>query len=80
MAEPLEQTGELAWPEFIKTRVVAKITRSSVTDRLEVLNPSLLIRLRRKGNNIYSYILKKKKKEKNACFFLMTIQIKRRER
>ena len=53
MAEPLEQTGELAWPEFIKTRVVAKITRSSVTDRLEFLNHSLLIRLRRKGNNIY---------------------------
>ncbi|KAI9261620.1 armadillo-type protein [Phascolomyces articulosus] len=48
MAEPLEQTGELAWPEFIKTRVVASITRSSVTDRLDFLNHSLLIRLRRK--------------------------------
>ncbi|KAI8144145.1 armadillo-type protein [Fennellomyces sp. T-0311] len=48
MAEPLEQPGELAWPAFIKTRVVTTITRSSVSDRLDFLNHSLLIRLRRK--------------------------------
>ncbi|KAI8988374.1 armadillo-type protein [Mycotypha africana] len=48
MAEPQENTAELGWPEFIKTRVVNSITDSSVTNRLEFLNHSLLIRLRRK--------------------------------
>lgn len=50
MAEPKENTGELGWPEFIKTRVVTTITYSGVSDRLDFLNHSLLIRLRRKGN------------------------------
>jgi hypothetical protein len=50
MAEPQENTGELGWPEFIKTRVVSTITYSGVSDRLDFLNHSLLIRLRRKGN------------------------------
>lgn len=50
MAEPQENTGELGWPEFIKTRVVTTITYSGVSDRLDFLNHSLLIRLRRKGN------------------------------
>ncbi|KAG2190049.1 hypothetical protein INT46_000027 [Mucor plumbeus] len=48
MAEPQENTGELGWPEFIKTRVVTTITYSGVSDRLDFLNHSLLIRLRRK--------------------------------
>jgi hypothetical protein len=54
MAEPQENTGELGWPEFIKTRVVTSITHSSVSDRLDFLNHSLLIRLRRKGN-LYTF-------------------------
>lgn len=49
MAELQENTGELGWPEFIKTRVVTTITNSGVSDRLDFLNHSLLIRLRRKG-------------------------------
>lgn len=49
MADQLEQTGDLAWPEFVKTRVLSTITISSVSDRVEFLNHSLLIRLRRKG-------------------------------
>ncbi|KAG2194137.1 hypothetical protein INT47_004207 [Mucor saturninus] len=48
MAESQENTGELGWPEFIKTRVVTTITNSGVSDRLDFLNHSLLIRLRRK--------------------------------
>lgn len=58
MTEIQENTGELGWPEFIKTRVVNTITSSGVSDRLDFLNHSLLIRLRRKGNNT-----KKKKKK-----------------
>lgn len=53
MAEPQENTGELGWPEFIKTRVVTTITNSGVSDRLDFLNHSLLIRLRRKGKNSF---------------------------
>ena len=49
MAETQENTGELGWSEFIKTRVVSTITHSGVSDRLDFLNHSLLIRLRRKG-------------------------------
>lgn len=49
MAENQENSGELGWPEFIKTRVVSTITYSGVSDRLDFLNHSLLIRLRRKG-------------------------------
>ncbi|CEP19550.1 hypothetical protein [Parasitella parasitica] len=48
MTEPQENTGELGWPEFIKTRAVTSITSSGVSDRLDFLNHSLLIRLRRK--------------------------------
>ncbi|KAI8639859.1 armadillo-type protein [Parasitella parasitica] len=48
MAEPQENKGELGWPEFIKTRAVTSITCSGVSDRLDFLNHSLLIRLRRK--------------------------------
>ncbi|KAI9477816.1 MAG: armadillo-type protein [Benjaminiella poitrasii] len=48
MSELQENTGELGWPEFIKTRVVTTITDSGVSDRLDFLNHSLLIRLRRK--------------------------------
>ncbi|CEG70748.1 hypothetical protein RMATCC62417_06588 [Rhizopus microsporus] len=43
-----ESTGELGWPEFIKTRVMTNITSPSVSERLDFLNHSLLIRLRRK--------------------------------
>lgn len=50
MTESQENTGELGWSEFIKTRVVTTITYSGVSDRLDFLNHSLLIRLRRKGN------------------------------
>ena len=62
MADSLEQSAELAWPEFIKTRVLNTITSSRVSDRLDFINHSLLIRLRRKGTlspyliNIYTYI------------------------
>lgn len=49
MSEIQENTGELGWQEFIKTRVVTTITSSGVSDRLDFLNHSLLIRLRRKG-------------------------------
>lgn len=52
MAEHQENTGELGWPEFIKTRVVTTITYSGVSDRLDFLNHSLLIRLRRKGKRL----------------------------
>ncbi|GAA5801232.1 hypothetical protein HPULCUR_006676 [Helicostylum pulchrum] len=48
MSEIQENTGELGWQEFIKTRVVTTITSSGVSDRLDFLNHSLLIRLRRK--------------------------------
>ncbi|KAF7728036.1 translational activator of GCN4 [Apophysomyces ossiformis] len=48
MADPQEPIADLTWLEFIKTRVVAAITKSSVADRLEFLHHSLLIRLRRK--------------------------------
>ncbi|KAG0169361.1 translational activator of GCN4 [Apophysomyces sp. BC1015] len=48
MADQQEPIADLTWPEFIKTRVVAAITKSSVADRLEFLHHSLLIRLRRK--------------------------------
>ncbi|KAG1308067.1 hypothetical protein G6F64_006326 [Rhizopus arrhizus] len=43
-----ENTGELGWPEFIKTRVLTTITSPSVSERLDFLNHSLLIRLKRK--------------------------------
>lgn len=44
-----EQRGDTSWPEYIKTRVVSTITTARVSDRLEFLRHSLLIRLRRKG-------------------------------
>ncbi|CAO3663041.1 unnamed protein product [Rhizopus stolonifer] len=43
-----ENTGELGWIEFIKKRVLTTITSPSVSERLDFLNHSLLIRLRRK--------------------------------
>jgi hypothetical protein len=49
MAETQENTGELGWPEFIKKRMSISITNASVNERLDFLNHSLLIRLRRKG-------------------------------
>lgn len=58
MADSLEQSAELAWPEFIKTRVLNTITSSSVSDRLDFINHALLIRLRRKGTLSYSSIFK----------------------
>lgn len=51
MADSLEQSAELAWPEFIKTRVLNTITSSRVSDRLDFINHALLIRLRRKGTS-----------------------------
>ncbi|OBZ91073.1 Translational activator gcn1 [Choanephora cucurbitarum] len=48
MADLQENTGELGWPEFIRTRVMTTITYSGVSDRLDFLNHVLLIRIRRK--------------------------------
>ncbi|KAI8084473.1 armadillo-type protein [Halteromyces radiatus] len=41
-------SGELSWAEFIRYRLVTNITTSKVTDRLDFIHHSLLVRLRRK--------------------------------
>ncbi|CAO3648342.1 unnamed protein product [Cunninghamella blakesleeana] len=48
MSDAIE-SSELSWSEYIKNQVVTSITLSSVTERLDFLNHSLLLRLRRKG-------------------------------
>lgn len=45
-----DSEGELSWPEYLKARVMSNITQSSIRDRLEFIQHSLLIRLRRHGN------------------------------
>ncbi|KAM3583875.1 translational activator of GCN4 [Umbelopsis sp. WA50703] len=42
-----DSEGELSWPEYLKARVMPNITRSSIGDRLDFIQHSLLIRLRR---------------------------------
>ena len=56
MADLQENTGELGWPEFIRTRVMTTITYSGVSDRLDFLNHVLLIRIRRKGIDLTEII------------------------
>jgi hypothetical protein len=45
-----DSEGELSWPEYLKARVMSNITQSSIGDRLDFIQHSLLIRLKRHGN------------------------------
>lgn len=45
-----DSEGELSWPEYLKARVMSNITQSSIGERLDFIQHSLLIRLKRHGN------------------------------